>query len=290
MISKMIKAPEGMRKIPNVRYSLVTEGITVVEACERDTGETGFMFLKDHLLVFVLEGTYVVRFKEQVYTLGKNQLLILPKAIMIEFEKVGNVENDYHFEGMMFFLKDDFLIEFIKKVDIPIPDSIESSSVSVKDMSSRLLGYIQSLMPYFDEKNIEAELIKLKMVELLYGIAHIDQQLLLPLIQFKQQAHRDISQVLEENYMNPVSISDLAYLSNRSLSSFKRDFQAMYDIPPSRWLKKRRLKKAKELLINTEMSVTDICYMTGFENLSHFSKVYRSRYDLSPSSQRTVLG
>ena len=286
MISKTIRAPEIVCRMPNIR----SEGVTIVKGCSQYTAETGSMFLKDHLLVFILKGSYVVRFREQVHSLGKNQMILLPKAIVVEYEKTGGPEYDYLFEGMMFFLKDDFLIEFIKKVDISVQNSIESSHVSVRDINPRLIGFIQSLMPYFDEnESIDAELIKLKMVELLYGIAQIDQQLLLPLIQFKQQVHRDISQVLEANYMNPVSISDLAYLSHRSLSSFKRDFQTMYNIPPSQWLKKRRLKKAKELLINTEMSVTDICYTTGFENLSHFSKVYRSYYNHSPSSQRSNL-
>jgi len=290
MISKPSKVPdEGMRARPYLRYSLVTDDFTVVDSCAQVPAITGSMFLKEHLLLFVLQGTYIIRFGEQVYTLGENQMALLKKAIVVEYEKIGAPENDNLFEGMMFFLQDDLLKEFIKNINVPVQKPAELSSISVRNMTPRMLGFVRSLTPYFSESDkIDEGLIKLKMLELLYGIAHMDQKLLLQLLHLKQQDRSDISRVLEENYMNPVSINDLAYLSGRSLSSFKRDFRAIYDIPPSRWLQKRRLQKAKELLANTEMSVTDVCYTIGFENLSHFSRVYKSYYGHSPSYRAII--
>ncbi len=287
MESKPLKVPGGLCAAPYLQSSLILDGLTVVQSCTHVTGKTGSMFLEEHLLFFVLQGTYVIRYGKQEYILGKNQMVLLKKAIVVEYDKSGEPENDYIFECMMFFLKDGFLKEFIKKVNVPARQSNELSPISVKNVNPRLLGFVQSLTSYFSEPDkVDAGLIRLKMCELLYGIAHTDQKLLQQLLQLKQQARSDISQVLEENFMSPVSISDLAYLSGRSLSSFKRDFQAIYNIPPSLWIREHRLKKAKELLSNTEMSVTDVCYAIGFENISHFSKVYKSYYGHSPSSQR----
>jgi len=291
MSCKPLKVPnESMRVMPYRRYSLVTDGFTVVDSCTKVPATTGSMFLTEHLLLFVLQGTYIIRFGEQTYTLGKNQMVLLKKAIVVEYEKIGDPENDNFFEGMMFFLQDDLLKEFIKKVTVPAQKTDELSSISVRNMTPRMLGFVRSLIPYFSEfDKIDDGLIELKMLELVYGIAHMDKKLLFQLLHLKQQNRSDISRVLEENYMNPVSINDLAYLSGRSLSSFKREFRAIYDIPPSRWLQKRRLKKAKELLANTEMSVTDVCYTIGFENLSHFSRVYKSHYGHPPSLQKNNL-
>ncbi len=287
MESKPLKVPGGLCVAPYLQSSLILDGLTVVQSCTHVTGKTGSMFLEEHLLLFVLQGTYAIHYGKQKYILGKNQMVLLKKAIVVEYDKSGDPENNNTSEFMMFFLKDDFLREFIRKVNLPVKQSNELSPISVKNVNQRLLGFVQSLTPYFSEPDkIEAGLIKLKMLELLYGITHTDQRLLQQLLQLKRQVHSDISQVLEENYMSPVSINDLAYLSGRSLSSFKRAFQAIYNIPPSRWIRERRLKKAKELLSNTEMSVTDVCYTTGFENMSHFSKVYKSYYGHSPSSHR----
>ncbi len=80
--------------------------------------------------------------------------------------------------------------------------------------------------------------------------------------------------------MNPVSLHDLAYLSGRSLS-------ALYNTSPIKWIRNRRLDKVKELLTNTSLSVTDVCYSTGFENVTHFSRVFKDRVGFTlPNSKR----
>lgn len=288
MESKTLKVPGGLYVASYLQSSLILDGLTVVQSCTHVSGgKTGSMFLEEHLLLFVLQGTYAVRYGEQEYILEKNQMVLLNKSIVVEYDKSGDPENGNISECIMFFLKDDFLREFVRKVDLPVKQAEELPPISVRNVNQLLLGFIQSLIPYFSEPDqIDAGLIKIKMLELLYGITHTDRKLLQQILQLNQQVHRDISQVLEENYMSPVSINDLAYLSGRSLSSFKRDFKSIYNIPPSMWIRERRLKKAKELLSKTEMSVTDVCYTIGFENAAHFSRVYKSRYGHPPSSQR----
>lgn len=284
---KPLKVPSGLDKPPYLLRSLRSEGLTVVQSCIYSSGKTGSMFLEEHLLLVVLQGTYVVRYGNEKYILEKNQMVLLNKSIVVEYDKSGDPEHDNISECIMFFLKDTFLREFVRKVDLPTNKSEGISPISVKNMTQRLLGFIQSLIPYFNEPDkIDAGLIQLKMHELLYGITHADRKLLQQLLQLTKQDSCDISQVLEENYMSPVSINDLAYLSGRSLSSFKRDFKSIYNIPPSQWIRKRRLGKAKELLSTTEMSVTDVCYTTGFENVSHFAKVYKSHHGHPPSFER----
>lgn len=83
--------------------------------------------------------------------------------------------------------------------------------------------------------------------------------------------------------MNPVSLSDLAYLSGRSLSTFKREFQAIYNKPTFQWIRNRRLEKAKELLVSSGLSAIDVCFATGFENVAHFSKSFKKKYGVPPS-------
>jgi AraC family transcriptional regulator, exoenzyme S synthesis regulatory protein ExsA len=86
--------------------------------------------------------------------------------------------------------------------------------------------------------------------------------------------------------MTALSLHELAVLSNRSLSSFRRDFFSIYQTPPSQWIRKRRLKKAQELLRTTHMTITDICYTLGFENIAHFSRLFKSQFGSSPSEYR----
>ena len=91
---------------------------------------------------------------------------------------------------------------------------------------------------------------------------------------------------MEKNYTSPVSLTELAYLSGRSLASFKRDFLAIYNMPPSKWIRKKRLDKAKEILKNTSIAVSDICYSLGYENPAHFSRIFKEQFGHSPTKVR----
>ena len=82
--------------------------------------------------------------------------------------------------------------------------------------------------------------------------------------------------------MNPLKLEDFAYLSGRSLASFKRDFNAIYQVSPAQYIKETRLNKAKELLIATDWTIQDIAFSVGFESLSHFSRVFKQAMGQSP--------
>ncbi|MBK6987910.1 MAG: helix-turn-helix transcriptional regulator [Bacteroidia bacterium] len=77
-----------------------------------------------------------------------------------------------------------------------------------------------------------------------------------------------------------------ARLAGRSLSSFRRDFISTYNMPPSRWIRIKRLEKSRELLSNTTMTVTDICYTLGFESVAHYSRIFKLHYGYPPSEIR----
>ena len=125
--------------------------------------------------------------------------------------------------------------------------------------------------------------MRLKMLELFYDLTSTDKNLLQQLLQLKQQVYADIPVVMEENYANPVSLSDLAYLCGRSLSSFKRDFFAIYQMTPATWIREKRLAKAKEML-HTGMPVKEVCFSLGFESPAHFSRLFKARFGKAPSA------
>jgi len=60
-------------------------------------------------------------------------------------------------------------------------------------------------------------------------------------------------------------------------------------MPPSQWIRKKRLEKAQELLTSTTMTVTDICYTLGFENIAHFSRLFKSQFGYPPSEFRMTI-
>lgn len=93
-------------------------------------------------------------------------------------------------------------------------------------------------------------------------------------------------EVIAANLYSGLDLKDLAYLTNRSLASFKRDFNKYYGTSPSAFIREARLQKAATLLRGTGMRMGDISCECGFKNASHFSRVFHQRFRLSPSDFR----
>jgi AraC-like DNA-binding protein len=75
-------------------------------------------------------------------------------------------------------------------------------------------------------------------------------------------------------------------LCHRSLSSFKRDFQAAFQEPPGKWLLRKRLDYSAARLRTSELNITEIAFESGFEDVSHFSRVFKDRFHLTPMAYR----
>jgi transcriptional regulator GlxA family with amidase domain len=89
-------------------------------------------------------------------------------------------------------------------------------------------------------------------------------------------------QIMENNIEDPLTpdeISDVIGLSTRQL---ERLFAKHVGVSPKRYYLGLRLEKARDLLRQTDFSVTDVCVACGFKSLSHFSKSYRAAYGISP--------
>ncbi|GAA0137469.1 hypothetical protein YSY43_43100 [Paenibacillus sp. YSY-4.3] len=265
------------------------DGMSVIEFCYYTQGRKGTYFLKDHLLLFVKSGIYTVRFGERKYTVRSNEMLFLHKSIGIEYEKLGEPDSGYILDYTMFFLNEKTVNEFLNfagiKAIYPVNEIVP---VMVYPINNRIESYIESLKPYFDDE-VKEGLVRVKLMELLFHMADSNERFLYQLMQPISKDRSSIAKVMEENFMNPVSLDDLAYLSGRSLATFKRDFQAIYNTSPLKWIRNRRLDKAKEMLAETELSITDICFSIGFENNAHFSKVFKEKFGLPPSEFKKQL-
>ena len=92
--------------------------------------------------------------------------------------------------------------------------------------------------------------------------------------------------IIYENVFNDISIEMLAEMTNRSLTSFKKEFRRLFDAPPHRWIIEQRLDRAKILLASTSRTVSEIGAECAFTNISHFIKLFKLRYKETPAAFR----
>jgi len=142
----------------------------------------------------------------------------------------------------------------------------------------------ESVIPYFEaQEKPSEEILKLKMIEGVYVLLNTDINLYASLFDFVEPWKIDILDFLNENYMFDLSMAEIASYTGRSLATFKRDFSKISNLTPQKWIIKRRLEAAHDLIKSGKKKVTEACFDVGFKNLSHFSKIYKEEYGVPPS-------
>ena len=96
----------------------------------------------------------------------------------------------------------------------------------------------------------------------------------------------DLETVMNDNFLYNLKVEEFAKLCGRSLSAFKRDFRKVFNTTPSKWIKLKRLEHARNLLIETDLNINQLCYDSGFINSSHFIKAFKEQYHLPPHQYR----
>ena len=280
---KITKFPSALISGDCTTSSLVLDGGSIIDQCIVTAGERGTFFLEQHLLYVVLGGSVKLTCGRQSWTVSKNEMILLRRAQSVSYEKQGSEETGL-FESQLFAINDELLKDFLTSQQVVIPAMTEEYGTQVSPMSERLVAYCWSLAPYFnDPSQVNPGLLRLKVMELLYNVMDCSKNIFRQMLQLRQPVKTDIHRVVEENYTSPISLDELAYLSGRSLSSFKRDFQDIYGESPARWIREKRLAKAHEMLRSSSLSVADVAYSLGFENPTHFSRIFKQQYGYAPS-------
>lgn len=96
-------------------------------------------------------------------------------------------------------------------------------------------------------------------------------------------------QIVRQHIFSDISIEDLAAHCNMSLTSFKKEFRKHFYEPPHKWLIRQRLMHSRLLLISTSRSIAEIGIDCNFPNTSHFIKLFKKEYGMTPAAYRTHL-
>jgi AraC family transcriptional regulator, glycine betaine-responsive activator len=99
-----------------------------------------------------------------------------------------------------------------------------------------------------------------------------------------------VIQMMESNIEDPISPADLAEEVGMSTRQLERLFRRYLNRSPKRYYMELRLGKARNLLMQTDMSVINVALACGFASPSHFSKCYRSHYNTTPYRERGTQG
>jgi len=147
-----------------------------------------------------------------------------------------------------------------------------------------VLHYIESLQLLFQSTGaISTEMKLLKFEELMLHLLEKYPEKILSFQTSKINKEDDLSirKAVEANITSNITLEELAFLCNMSLSTFKRKFVKMYGIAPNKWILQKRMEMAKNML-QRHQKPGDIYHQLGYENHSSFTQVFKKYYGITP--------
>jgi AraC-like DNA-binding protein len=245
------------------------------------------VFFEEHAVIVVLEGEKKFTSPTQEVHVEKGDILFIQRGFYLMSESIHE-----SYKSLVFFFDEKLLKEFVG-LHPEIFDSQEDVGtveypILLLKADDNFEKFIQSVFPYFRSRTeLKNHFLRLKFQELLLHLMELDNshQLRGILYSLYKGEKVDLSFLMNSYYLKPLTLNELARLSGRSLSAFKRDFQDEFNTSPALWLKNKRLDYADFLLRNSTKNVSEISTEIGYESVSHFIKTYKEKYGTTPKRQ-----
>lgn len=230
-------------------------------------------YISNHAVSVLLAGEQHIRtFDGEHIGIRAGEVLFVPRGLYYISDLLPSGGN---FESLLFYFDDRLIQDFLSAAKVthfnrrPLPTYLKFETAPVLEVFS------QSLVDIYQAHGIRRkQFLELKILELLHllnGLAG-PQQFADFLFQLSLPKKRNIKAFMAENFDKPLKIEDYAYLTGRSLSTFRRDFKAYYHTTPQKWIKEKRLEKAAQIIQEQDISVTELAWEVGYEHISYFIK------------------
>jgi AraC-like DNA-binding protein len=105
-------------------------------------------------------------------------------------------------------------------------------------------------------------------------------------LHLREQRMKTMLDYIHQNYARSITVEEIASSAAVSQSECFRCFSRLARTTPVEYINQFRLLKASQLLLSTDRSMADICFSTGFNNTSYFSKKFKDQYGMTPGEYR----
>lgn len=243
------------------------------------------VFFEENAVIYVIEGEKKFAGTSETITVKKGDVFFVRRGYYLMSESI-----DASYKSLVFFFDESLIKDFVNQHLELFPEE----KVAEKELPTLLIlptdekfgKFAESVLPYFRSKTKYLHhFLKLKLQELLLHLLEYDSGDFLKALlhEIYKGEKADLDYLMQNYYLKPLTLNELARLSGRSLSAFKRDFQEKFDSSPASWIREKRLKHAAFLLKNSQKHVNEIAEEVGFESVSHFIKAFKARFGKTPA-------
>lgn len=239
------------------------------------------IILNQNTFSFLIEGTKEVVFDNSALSIDDSQFLVMKSGNCLMTEKLSEVSN---YRSVLLFFSNEMLSKFIRKIELEKIESKEYQSVFAFEYDEFLKRFVDSLVDLSKlSKNLQNKILEVKLEEImLYLVEKHGTDFLYSLSVNADNTAQKFIQVIENSHLNKLTLKELAFLCNMSVSTFKREFEKHYSESPIKWFQNKRLEFAHFLLQQKQKNPSEVYFEVGYENLSSFTQAYKSKYGVTP--------
>lgn len=239
------------------------------------------IILNQNTFSFLIEGTKEVVFDNSALSIDDSQFLVMKSGNCLMTEKLSEVSN---YRSVLLFFSNEMLSKFIRKIELEKIESKGYQSVFAFEYDEFLKRFVDSLVDLSKlSKNLQNKILEVKLEEImLYLLEKHGTDFLYSLSVNADNTTQKFIQVIENSPLNKLTLKELAFLCNMSVSTFKREFEKHYSESPIKWFQNKRLEFAHFLLQQKQKNPSEVYFEVGYENLSSFTQAYKSKYGVTP--------
>jgi len=287
----MINIYEVLKNYPNLSRQLNCKGVLFTQYECPQTNLKEQFYVECNYIAYVISGKRIFHKNNKTWDLTEGSCVFVKKGTYTAEKPEGE-----KWCVMVFFIPDSFLKQLIKDnwKSLPVGHVPEANVENVLPLEVNELSksFFFSMLPYFTQIPPPPEnLLELKFKELVLSLLSNENnsRWLSWLNNLSNDKRSSMEEIMQNNYTYNLTLGDYARLACRSLSTFKREFKKIFKESPGKWIRKKRLSLAAELLEKTSLSVAEIGFECGFENQTHFSRLFREKKGVSPLQFRMDL-
>lgn len=240
-----------------------------------------------HMFSFLRTGEKKVRVEDSVVEVNNKQSVLIKSGNCLMTELLSN--NEIYFCKLFFFTNKNIL-DFLEKHEYLVKGNgdlkIEKPFFVIEndDFINSLVSSITSLLQL--KPNDSAPFMSVKFEEIMLYLSHKYGGSFINYIKALSapEENSSLKKIVEASVYSSLNLSEIAFLANMSLSTFKRHFEKEYNANPGKWLQQKRLGHAKKLLEETPKKPMEIYADLGYTNFSNFSTAFKKEFGFSPKN------
>lgn len=238
--------------------------------------------LSSNAFSFLVEGTKEVVTDAAPIKITKDHFLLMKSGNCLMVEHVSSLSQRY--KSVLLFFSEERLTSFIEKYRIICRAENAAAPVTIIEYDDYLKEFVASLERLMAMPDlVGSSLLEVKFEEvMLYLTRKLGTGFLAPLLANLDNREKVFLDVVQNNRLTKLSLQELAFLCNMSLSTFKRTFVRHFNTTPSKWFLEQRLEHAQYLLVTQRQRPSDIFETVGYENFTNFVQAFKKRYGMTP--------